>query len=177
MKKSTKIFSALALLLCGLIISGCAAAEAIKEQMEGTFDQWYKYKSTVKIPLGSTDEETASKDHELQAAEIYVKYNQNDGLKVAVQTTSQQDITMLGRLVSTTQDVYIGGTKVYDTTTVTPARWSALLLTGNFTKSEEPEISSGEGNCIILAGEDKTDFKIQWKKFLRNYLLGNLLEV
>lgn len=177
MKKFTKILSAAALILCGVIVMGCGAANAIKEQLEGTYDQWYKYKSTVKIPLGSNDDDNSEQAHELQAAEIYVIYNQSTGLKVAVQTTSQQDITMLGSLVSTTQDVYIGGTKEYDTNTVTPARWSVLLLTGNFVKSDEPEISSGEGTCIILAGEDKTDFKIQWKKFLRDYLLGNLLEV
>lgn len=177
MKKFSKILCAAALLLYGFMITGCGAAEAIKEQLEGTYNQWYKYKSTVKIPLGSTDEENASEAHELKAAEIYVIYKKDTGLKVAVQTTSQQDIEMLGGLVTTTQDVYIGGTQEYDTNTVTTARWSALLLTGNFVKADEPEIVSGTGTCIILAGEDKTDFKIQWKKFLKNYLIGNLLEV
>ena len=55
MKKITKILAAAAVLACGLILSGCAAAETIKEtvveNVNGSYNQWYKYNKTVNVPL------------------------------------------------------------------------------------------------------------------------------
>ena len=38
------------------------------------------------------------------------------------------------------------------------------------------KISSNPEECVVLAGEDKGEFKIQWKKVLVNLLSDKLLE-
>ena len=58
MKKFTKILSATALILCGVIVMGCGVADAIKDTVEGSYNKWYKYNGNTKIdiPLGDTDD-------------------------------------------------------------------------------------------------------------------------
>ena len=70
MKKITKILAAAAVLACGLILSGCAAAETIKEtvveNVNGSYKQWYKYtsKKQIDVPLidASIDEDKQPDD-------------------------------------------------------------------------------------------------------------------
>ncbi len=75
MKKFTKILGAAALILCGVIVMGCGAAQTIKEYLDSTHRTWYKYSGStnLSIPLGADDNsETSTTSKNLQNAEIYV---------------------------------------------------------------------------------------------------------
>lgn len=172
MKKYVKIFAAVAVILAGVIVTGCGAAQALIEQIEATYDTWYKYNGTLNIPLGNSDAtESDTKLDDLKNAEVFVYFNKEDGLKVAVQATSVQDVELLNGWISTTQDVHVGGTKTFDS--FDSIKWTLLIESGKFTESSEPEISSGTGTCIQLIGDDNSqNITIQWKKVLKNYLVN-----
>ena len=176
MKKFTKILGAAALLLCGLMITGCGVADAIKEQLEGTYDEWYKYNgnTTIDIPLGASDEaEDSAKTYDLKSVEFYVYFNTTTGLKVAVQSTKEQNIELYNGLFSTSTELTMGGVQTYPIETFGVAKWTALIATGYFVQSSEPKISSNPEECIKLDDFDKC--KIQWKKVLKQTLLNTLL--
>ena len=40
MKKYVKLVVAAAVLLCGLMLTGCGLKDAVQEQIEGTYDEW-----------------------------------------------------------------------------------------------------------------------------------------
>ena len=170
MKKFLTIMTAATVLLCSTVLTSCGAADLIAE----TYDTWYKYEKTVTIPLGTDIDATSteSEAHSLKDAELYVYFDPDDGLTIAVQSTSSQDVEMLGGLITQTVDVVIGGTKQYDNTQFGKGKWAALWASGKFQKASEPKVSSEPEKCVILAGDDKRDFKIQWKKVLLNYLLN-----
>ncbi len=174
MKKIIKIMTVAAVLLSGLVLTGCGAKEIITETIKDSYKTWYKYEKTVTIPLGSNAEATGTtgEEHQLKDAELFVYFDPDAGLKVAVQSTSAQDVEMLGGLVTQTVDVTIGGTKSYDSSQFGKGKWAALWASGKFEKSSEPKVSSEPEKCVILAGDDKRDFQIQWKKVLVNYLLN-----
>lgn len=174
MKKIMKIMTAATLFLCGLVFSGCGVKEIVKETINDSYKTWYKYEKKVTIPLGQDAEATGTtgEDHSLKDAELFVYFDPETGLKVAVQSTSSQDVQMLGGLVTQTVDVTIGGTKSYGISEFGKGKWAAVWASGKFEKSSEPKVSSEPEKCVILAGDDKRDFKIQWKKVLVNYLLN-----
>ena len=62
MKKLTKIMIAAAVLLCGFVVTGCGAAETIKEIVDSTHKTWYKYsgETAIDIPLGNDDDSVDS---------------------------------------------------------------------------------------------------------------------
>lgn len=177
MKKFTKILSAAALILCGVMIMGCGAAQTIKEYLDSTHRTWYKYSGStnLSIPLGADDNsETSTTSKNLQNAEIYVYYDQ--GLTVAVQSITQTDIDMLGGLVTSKQDIVVGGTKKYSEEDFDSGKWSLLLAAANFqAQSSAPKIVSEPNSCVIIGGEEAPNFKIQWKKFLKEKIADFLL--
>ena len=177
MKKFTKILGAAALLLCGLMISGCGASDIIKEYLDSTHRTWYKYNgaTNLTIPLGADDNaETSTTSKNLQNAEIYVYYDQ--GLTVAVQSVTQTDIDMLGGLVTSKQDVVVGGSKKYSEEDFGTGKWSLLLAAANFTpQSSAPKIVSDPNSCVIIGGDEAPNYKIQWKKFLKEKIADLLL--
>ena len=176
MKKFTKILSAAALILCGVIFMGCGVADAIKDTVEGTYDQWYKYNGTTKIdiPLGDTDDENdSSKLHDLKDVEFYVYFNPENGLKVAIQSTKEQNIELYNGLFSTSTKITMGGVKKYPAENFGVAQWTALIATGKFDQANEPKVSANPDECITL--DDFDNCKIQWKKVLRETLINTLL--
>ncbi len=176
MKKFTKILGAAALLLCGLMITGCGAAEAIKEQLESTYDQWYKYNGTTKIdiPLGDTDDENdSSKLHDLKDVEFYVYFNATDGLKVAIQTTKQDNVELLNGLIEQTVDVTIGGVKEYPVESFGKAKWTSLTAIVPLKAVSAPKIVTSPDECVKL--DNIKNYKIQWKKVLKKTLINTLL--
>ena len=176
MKKYFKLLTVTSVILFALTFVSCGLLNAFKDSVEESYNQWYKYEKNIKIPLGSTDDENVAEDHALQDAELYLYFNTDSGLKVAIQSKSSQDVQMLSGLVTQTVDVVIGGTKQYDINKFGKVQWTALWSSGKFEKSEEPKISSNPEECVVLAGEDKGEFKIQWKKVLVNLLSDKLLE-
>ena len=181
MKKLTKIMIAAAVLLCGLVVTGCAAAETIKEIVDATHNTWYKYKTdrTIDIPVlaGSEadDDNTAESANKLKDAEIYFYYDSNEGLLVAIQSKTEQKIEMLNGLYQQDMVIPMGATKQFTKEQFGTAKWTSLTLAIKLEKTSAPEIVSNPKGCIVL-GNESNQPKIQWKKFLANYLLGSYLE-
>lgn len=181
MKKLTKIMIAAAVLLCGFVVTGCGAAETIKEIVDGTHNQWYKYKSekSIDIPVlaGSEadDDNTAESANKLKDAEIYLYYDSNDGLLVAIQSKTEQKVEMLHGLYSQNLTIPMGATKQFTKEEFGTAKWTSLTLAVQLEKSSAPEIVTNPDGCIVL-GKNGNDPKIQWKKSIVNYLLSNLIE-
>lgn len=177
MKKITKILAAAAVLACGMMLTACGAAETIKEIVDSTHRTWYKYSgnTSVEVPLGDDDNaENSVEKNSLKNAEIYVYYDH--GLTVAIQSINKTDVQICGGLINTTQDVVVGGTKTYTEAEFGTGKWTALLAAANFKKqSEAPKIVSDKEHCIIIGGDDAPNYKIQWKKFLKQKLIDALI--
>ena len=181
MKKYVKVIAIAAVLLSGLMLAGCAAAETVKEIVDATHNQWYKYKTDKQIDIpvlagGVEDgDNTAESTQKLKNAEIYFYYDSNKGLLVAVQSMTDQEVEMLKGLYTQHLTVPMGSTKQFTKEQFGTKKWTAFTLAVKLEKSEAPAIVSNPGGCIVL-GSDENGPKIQWKKFLANYLLGTYLE-
>ncbi len=183
MKKILKILTCAAILISGLALTGCGAKEIIKESVNDSFNTWYKYKTSrqIDVPLldasvteEDTTEESATK---LKNAEIYVLFNPNTGLKVAVQSVTHQQVSLLGGLYEQNMDVVVGDTHDYPLEKFGKKSWYALWGSGKFEKTSAPKIVTNPEQCVIIGDATKApNKKIQWKKFLANYLLNSLLE-
>ena len=188
MKKYVKIFAVTAVLLAGLFVTGCGFAKAIKDTIESTYNQWYKYNSNseINIPVLAYDvedeDDTDESVSKLKNAEIYIKYENSDDLFiVAVQSTTTQTVELLQGLYSQDMDIVMGAKKNFEKSEMTSANWAALVAAystlwanGKLEATSAPKIVTNESECIVLGSENKP--KIQWKKFLANYLLGSWLE-
>lgn len=179
MKKLVKILSVAAVLLCGIMVTSCAAAETIKEVVDATHNTWYKYKNKTSIPVlnkteADSDNAVESSD-KLKDADIYFYFDSNNGLKVAIQSESTQTVDFLNGLYEQEQKVIMGSTKQFTKEQFDSKKWTALTLAIRMEKADEPEISAHPDRCIVL-GSNENKPKIQWKKFLANYLLGDALE-
>ena len=180
MKKIITIMTAAALLLSAVVFTSCGVAEAIKDTVEGSYNKWYKYKSTkqINVPVLSSsdtdDDSTAESTQTLKNAEIYFYFNPDSGLKVAVQSVTTQDVTMLNGLIGTKVDFVIGSTKDFSLNDFGKVKWTALWSSGKIEKASAPKIVTNPDECILLDGTNQP--KIQWRKFLANYLLNKLLD-
>ncbi len=180
MKKLTKIIIASALLISGLFLTSCGLARSLREQIQSTYNTWYKYtgsEGTMVIPLGSdADAEGSGSSINLSKAEIYVYFNTTTGLKLAVQSTNEQDVELVHGLASTTIQVTTGGVHNFEPSSFGSARWTLLMASGYFAEASEPLVSSDPSQCIILVGEGANEFKIQWRKVLANCIINLLGE-
>lgn len=170
MKKFLTIMTAAAVLLCGLVMTGCGMKEIIKETIDDSYKTWYKYEKAVTVPLGSSDE--SESNNSLKDAELYVYFDPDVGLKAAIQSTSTQDVELVKGLFTTQVELVTGGTKEYTKEQFGKGKWAALWASGKFEKSDEPKVSKEPEKCMILFGEDKNEFQIQWKKVIANYILN-----
>ena len=180
MKKIMKIMTAAAL-LCTVLFASCAVAEAVKESVSDSYKQWYKYKNGDKqIDIPVLDSATADNDTteesttKLKNAELYFYFDPDVGLKVAIQSTTQQEVQLLKGLYTTTMDVVMGEVKDYPLSDFGKGKWAALWGSGKIEKASAPKVVTNPTECILLGAENKP--KIQWKKFLANYLLNKLLD-
>lgn len=189
MKKITKILAAAAVLACGLILSGCAAAETIKEtvveNVNGSYKQWYKYtsKKQIDVPLidASIDEDkqpddTPVSEDKLKNAEIYLYFDPDVGLTVAVQTVTQQEVSLLGGIYTQNVDMVVGDFKEIPKEKFGKKSWYTVWGSGKLEKSSEPKIHKSPDECIRIGTDKAPKSKIQWKKVLANYLLDSLLD-
>ncbi len=179
MKKILKILTCAAILISGLALTGCGAKEIIKESVESSYKQWYKYKSTkqINIPVvgaGGDTDTAAESTQTLKNAEIYFYFDPAAGLTVAVQSVTTQDVEMLNGLIQNRMDFVIGSTKQYTLEEFGKYKWAALWGSGKVEKASAPKIYTNPTECIQLGGPNQPT--IQWKKFLANYLLNKLLE-
>ena len=188
MKKYVKIFAAAAVILAGVSITGCGLAKAVKETLESTYNKWYKYDSNseITIPVLAYEQEdsddAAESTTKLKNAEIYIFYNKDDEVfTVAVQSTTSQNVELLNGLYSQSMDVVVGAKNNFEKADMTSTKWTGLVAAystlwanGKLKSTSAPKIVTNESECIVLGSENKP--KIQWKKFLANYLLGSWLE-
>ena len=180
MKKLLKIFTITAVFASVFAFTACGVAEAIKDTVDGSYDKWYKYNKgdkQIDIPLVATDaDDSANGDGvgSLKNADIYFMYNVDNGLTVAIQAVTEQNVEVLGGLVTNKMDLVVGSTHVYPPESFGKAKWAALWGSGKVTKDSAPKIYTNPKECIDLSTEDGP--KIQWKKFLANYLLNSLLD-
>lgn len=172
MKKYSKLIVAAAVLLCGLVLTGCG----VKDYVEQTYDTWYQYEydgSAIKIPLGASDGENVQELHTLEGVEFYVRYNPDDGLEVAIQADKEQNVEVFSGLVNAPAKVTMGGTHKFNTNEFGTTLWAALvLLPTGLDESSTPKIVAKPDECIKL--DDYDNFKIQWKKVLATYLVNFL---
>ncbi len=177
MKKFLKIMTAAAVLLCGMVLTSCG----LKEVVADSYNTWYKYKSDkeIDIPLiadSATDDDNAQEsDQKLKNAEIYLYFDPDAGLTVSVQSKTTQTASFFNGLYSQTVTTYIGGNKQYTAEEFGSGKWTVLWTSGKIEKSSEPKIHSNPNECIDLSGTKQNGAKIQWKKFLANYLLKSFL--
>ena len=181
MKKYFKLLTVTSVILFALTFVSCGLLNAFKDSVEESYNQWYKYKSgdkQINIPVLAANVEDndsqAESTETLKNAEIYFYYDSDNGLKVAVQTSSTQNVSMLEGLYTQEMKVVMGSIKQYTTEEFGKVKWTALWTTGKLEESSEPKISSNPDECIILGADNKP--KIQWKKFLANYLLNQFIE-
>ena len=171
MKKIGKLFAVLSIVASVMMMCGCGLKEFAK------YNTWYKYKSEdgISIPIGATGtaDSMDATEQLMENAELYVYYNKTNGLKLAVQSTKTQKIEIAGGLLETSVDVVTGGTKEYPTSEFSSAKWTALILSGNFTECAAPKIVTNPEQCIDITNSDK--FTFQWKKVLKRILINKLL--
>ena len=179
MKKLTKIFAGLIILASAFMFSSCLF------DWEETYETWYQYSgSGLEIPVvakaDAESDATGISSGMMEDAEFYVWFSPDEGLKVAIQSTSAQEISIGGGLLTTTTEVVTGGYKTYaNKSEFGTLRWKALYGTGLFEESSTPEVIAHPEKCIILAG-DKEDgnannFDFHWKKVLKQILINKLL--
>ena len=172
MKKILTVLIVAAVLAGSLVMTGCGLRDAVAS----TYNTWYKYNKEggINVPLGTADEENAGEGAYLNNAEVYFYFNESKGLKVAVQSEKKEDIELYGGLVSTSTVIVTGGVKEYPMESFGKGRWAALVASGCITRDSEPKVSSDPEHCLMLTGDaDKPT--IQWKKFLKRYLINQLL--
>ena len=193
MKKLTKLFLAAAVLACGMMLTACETAQTIKEtvveNVNASYKQWYKYNKPINVPLlASTDsDDTADESSQkLKDAELYFYFNpeageEDSGLTVSIQSQTKQTVELLKGLYSQEMTVTVGANNTYSLDEFKKTHWYALWGSGKIQKASEPKIHSNPDECVVIGGnkekdKDAKNAKIQWKKVLANYLLGNLLE-
>ena len=179
MKKFLTMMTAAAVLLCGIVFAGCGVVETVKETVSSSYDQWYIYKKgdkQIDIPLVDSEaydtDEANESTTKLKDADIYFIYNPDSGLTVAIQAVTTQNVSVLNGLVTNTMDMVVGQEKQYPD--FGKGKWGALWGSGKIKKADAPKIHTNPEQCIDLDSENGP--KIQWKKFMANYLLDKLLE-
>ena len=139
----------------------------------------YSNEEGLSIPvsdLSDADSMDSSAGKLMENAQLYVYYDEDDGLTVAVQSTKAQKIQLAGGLLETSVDVVTGATKKYTTKEFGMVKWGLLVASGLFETTSTPEVVAHPDRCIILAGEGEgAEFSFQWKKLLKNILLEQLL--
>ena len=118
----------------------------------------------------SEDDPQAGK---LENAELYLYFNRDDGLKVAIQAESEQVIELFGGAASTSVKLITGNVNTYSDFSTT--KWITLTELSAMTACDEPTVVAEPDKCILIGGEESNDIKIQWKKVLANIIINKLL--
>ena len=170
MKKISKLFAVMTILASVLMMCGCGIKNAISQ----TYDTWYKYSGgPVSVPRGSDTTENDTATSSLDGAEIYVYFNESDGLTVAIQTVTTETVSLAGGLLESDVEIVTGGTKQYTKEQCGVAKWTTLIGFGSFEESKAPKIYTEPEKCVVIT--DALNNGIQWKKVLKKMLVNKLL--
>ena len=162
MKKIMNVLLAVALLAGAVMMCGCS--QTADEFISNTYDVWYKYNKDVDVPVA--EKTTNANDGILKGAQVFVKFNPDDGLTVLVCTTKSQEISYLGGAYTVEADVTTGGTRVYPPEEFGRAKWTSLMLLGKFVREEPP--------VITVKLDDIMNGKFSLKRVLAEFLLQML---
>ncbi len=166
MKKISKAFMVLSIIVGALAFTSCGFFDSVKEAIEETYDTWYVYDGELSLPVAGED--TKSTDGMLSNANLYVKFDPDNGLEVVVCTTKAQTISYLGGAYEVEANLTTGGKKEYPVENFGPVKWSGLMAMGKFVEDEPPKIDIQLDN--ILKGQ------FNLKRLLAQLLLAQLDE-
>lgn len=188
MKKIYKTLVAASVLLCGLVFTGCdfllerennedlnIKDYYLDKKLEKTEKKWFQYKGEVPdIPIGAkTDTNEDTETGKLENAELYLYFDRDEGLTVAIQAETTQQVGLFGGAITTDMKLITGSVHVYDDFTTT--KWIALTEFAALKDAEEPKVSSNPDECLIIGGDEANSITVQWKKVLANIILNKLL--
>lgn len=136
MKKIMKILLAAALLAGAVMMTGCNFGDE-------TYDTWYKYNGEIKnLPVADKGT-SAGADGMMENAQLYVRYNDDEGLTICVVTTTKQTISCAGGLVEIPDvEVAVGGEKKFAKSDFGPTRWQFLVRLGDFIEEDPPKYNN-----------------------------------
>ncbi|MBP5601310.1 MAG: hypothetical protein J6X78_01140 [Treponema sp.] len=164
MKKITRAFMILSIIVGILAVTSCNLIDSVKEAIEETYDTWYVYNRELSVPVAG--ENSSSSDGMLNNAQLYVRFDADDGLEVLVCTTKAQSISYLGGAYEVEANLTTGGKKEYSIQEFGPVKWSALMATGRFEEDDPPKIDIQLDN--VLNGQ------FNLKRLLAQLLLAQL---
>ena len=170
MKKITKLVAVMAVLSSVLMMCGCG----LKDAIDATHNKWYKYNNEngIDIPLGDDSSTSSAQTQTLQGAELYLYFDDSEGLVAIVQKETEAEVTVLG--IPQTMTVITGAKKQYTKEQFGSVKWGTLVASGKISECNEPEMSANPDKCYDVS-EIFTQ-GVQWKKVLANILIKQLLE-
>ena len=193
MKRFVKIISIAALFVCGMMMTGCAAANNIKEALSGPKDTWFSREINYKPTTSS----------EGMPLVVYMRYSDSEytghiktgnitlqsGLNVII-IAKDQNITspivdgliggkfLLANFSDAQPSTVEGGTDDGEDTTVKTIKMSTtkwnLLYNSVTMVNEGPSLDIFGQNSLWEKMNKPESFS--WKKIMANYLLDRLLE-
>ncbi|MBO4533528.1 MAG: hypothetical protein J5726_07525 [Treponema sp.] len=127
---------AAAVLLGTMALTGCMFSDE-------TYDTWYKYDGDIKnLPVADAGT-AAGADGMMENAQLYVKYNGDEGLTICVVTTTKQTISCAGGLVEIPDvEVAVGGEKKFAKSEFGPTRWNILVRLADFIEEDPPKYNN-----------------------------------
>lgn len=188
MKKIFRTLVAASVLLTAFAFTGCGFLleknededltlkdYVINQKLKKTEKIWFKYKGEVPaIPIGAkTDVDENSETGKLENAEIFLYFDRDEGLKVAIQAETTQQVGLFGGAITTDMKLVTGSVHVYED--FTTAKWITLTEFSALEEAEEPKVSSNPDECLIIGGDEANSITIQWKKVLANIIIEKLL--
>ena len=188
MKKIYKTLVAASVLLCGLVFTGCGFLLEkeenedltlkdyyINKKLEKTEKIWFQYQGEVPdIPIGAkTDTNEDAQTGKLENAELYLYFDRDEGLKVAVQAETTQQVGLFGGAITTNMKLVTGSVHIYED--FTTAKWITLTEVAALKEADEPKVSSNPDECLIIGGDEANSITVQWKRVLANIILEKLL--
>ena len=145
-----KIFL-LALAAVFLLFTSCGTTKVISEN---TSNSWYKYNKAYTVSTATSDSDSGSTSNSnaksLSDGTLYVYYDSVAGLTVVIENTSSK----------------IFGKKVYTPAQFGEGKWSALIVSGKFTKISGTPASVANSSGYKNLSDYVTGEGIQWNKIL-----------
>ena len=162
MKKLINVLFVLAVLAGSLLLSSCGIRE--------TFDTWYKSKGDIpQLPIADESQLLEGENGMLKDAQLYVRFNDVDGLTIRILSETIQTITIGGGAYEIDGiKVSVGTEKTYPTSDFGLAKWTALIKLGSFVEANPPEIQNDIGQFF--------EGKLNLKRIIVEFLINKLLQ-
>ena len=198
MKKFAKIITAAVVLLCGMLLTGCGAADNIKEALSGPKDTWFRKEITYKTGSGADEKSTELVVFMLYSEDGYTSTELRSdvtvgpGLTLVVIPSGEvsdnsviQGLTTGKYLIKTfsnTEETEVeGGTD--DGTSNTATKIKMTSTKWNLIYNSVDNLEKLTGVITPLHNDNKSVWHeltkpdtFSWKKIMANYMLDQLLD-